>query len=44
MGGRGIGLRSSYDGKAETTDYMPLDIRKITRKKLLVSGSSFCWQ
>jgi hypothetical protein len=44
MGGRGSGRRSSYCGKAETSDSMPLDIRKITRKSLLVPGCSFGWQ
>lgn len=44
MGGRGSGRCSSYSGKAETNDSMPLDIRKITRKGLLVLGSSFSWQ
>ena len=44
MGGRGSGRRSSYSGKAETSDAMPLDIRKITRKGLLVPGSGFSWQ
>lgn len=44
MGGRGSGRRSSYSGKAATSDSMPLDIRKITRKGLLVPGSSFSWQ
>ena len=44
MGGRGSGRRSSYGGKPETGDSMPLDIRKISRKGLLVSGSSFSWQ
>ena len=44
MGGRGSGRRSSYCGKSETSDSMPLDIRKITRKGLLVPGSSFSWQ
>ena len=44
MGGRGSGRRSSYSGKQETSDSMPLDIRKITRKGLLVPGSSFSWQ
>ena len=43
MGGRGSGRRSSYSGKAETSDSMPLDIRKITRKGLLVPGRSFSW-
>lgn len=44
MGGRGSGRRSSYSGKPETNDSMPLDIRKITRKGLLVPGSSLGWQ
>ena len=44
MGGRGSGRRSSYTGKTETSDSMPLDIRKITRKGLLVPGSNFSWQ
>ena len=44
MGGRGSGRRSSYSGKAETSDSMPLDIRKIMRKGLLMPGSRFSWQ
>ena len=44
MGGRGSGRRSSYSGKAETNDSMPLYIRKISRKGLLMPGSSFSWQ
>lgn len=44
MGGRGSGRRSSYIGKPETQDSMPLDIRKITRKGLLVPGNRFSWQ
>ena len=44
MGGRGSGRRSSSNGKPETGDSMPLDIRKITRKGLLVPGSGFSWQ
>ena len=44
MGGRGSGRCSSYSGKAETSDSMPLDIRKITRQGLLVPGSRFSWQ
>ena len=44
MGGRGSGRRSSYSGKAETSDSMPLDIRKIARKGLLVPGNGFSWQ
>ena len=44
MGGRGSGRCSSYGGKPETRDSMPLDIRKITRKGLLVLGNSFSWQ
>lgn len=35
MGGRGSG-RSSYSGKAETSDSTPLDIRKIAAKA--------CWR
>ena len=44
IGGRGSGRRSSYGAKAETSDSMPLDLRKITRKGLLVPDSGFCWQ
>lgn len=44
MGGRGSGRQGSYSGKPETSDSMPLDIRKITREGLLVPGSSFSWQ
>lgn len=44
MGGRGSGRRSSYSGKPETNESMPLDIRKITRACLLNPGSSFSWQ
>ena len=44
MGGRGSGRRSGYGGKPETSDSMPLDIRKFTRKGLLVPGNSFSWQ
>ena len=44
MGGLGSGWRSVHNGKAETRDSMPLDIRKITRKGLLVPGSRFSWQ
>ena len=44
MGGLGSGRQSSYSGKPETSDSMPLDIRKITRKGLLVPGNSFSWQ
>lgn len=44
MGGRGSGRRSSHSGKAETSDSMPLDIRKIVRKGLLVPGNGFSWQ
>ena len=43
MGGRGSGRISGYSGKVETKDAMPLDIRKITRKGLMVSGCSFSW-
>ena len=44
MGGRGSGRRSSYSGKLETNDSMPLDIRKIARSGLLIPSSSFGWQ
>jgi hypothetical protein len=44
MGGRGSGRRSSYGGKTETNDAMPLDIRKIARKGLLAPGNSFSWE
>ena len=44
MGGLGSGRCSGYSGKSETSDSMPLDIRKITRKGLLVPGNSFGWQ
>ena len=43
MGGRGSGRQSSHSGKPETSDYKPLDIRKISRKGLLVPGNSFSW-
>ena len=44
MGGLGSGRRSSYRGKRETGDSMPLDIRKIARKGMLGPGNSFSWQ
>jgi hypothetical protein len=44
MGGRGSGRRSISSGKTETGNSMPLDIRKITRKGLLVPGNGFSWQ
>ena len=44
MGGRGSGRRSSHSGKPVTNDSTPLDIRKITRKGLLVEGNRFSWQ
>ena len=44
MGGRGSGRRSSYSGKTETSDSMPLDICKIRRSGFLVQGSRFSWQ
>lgn len=44
MGGRGSGRQSSYSGKRATSNSTPLDIRKITRKGLLVEGTSFSWQ
>lgn len=44
MGGRGSGRSTSYGGKPQTNDSMPLDIRKITRKGLLSEGNHFSWQ
>ena len=44
MGGRGSGRRSSYGGKSNTCDSMPLDIRRFARKGLLVLGSNFSWE
>ena len=43
MGGRGSGRRSSYCGKPETNDSMPLDIRKLARAGVLMPGLSFSW-
>ncbi len=43
MGGFGSGRRRSHCAKPETSDAMPLDIRKITRKGLLVPGRCFAW-
>lgn len=43
MGGLGSGRRSSYSGKPETGDSMPLDLRLITRRGLLVPGNRFSW-
>ena len=44
MGGRGSGRRSSYGGKQDTSNSMPLDLRKIARNGLLVPGNSFSWR
>ena len=44
MGGRGSGRPSSYCGKPETHDAMPLDIRKLARAGALIPGRSFSWQ
>ena len=44
MGGRGSGRHSGYCSKPEAGDSMPLDIRKITRKGLLMPGNGFTWQ
>jgi len=44
MGGRGSGRRSSYCGKPEANDSMPLDIRKLARSGVLVPGRSVSWQ
>lgn len=43
MGGLGSGRRSSYGGKPETGDSMPLDLRLIARRGLLVPGNRFSW-
>ena len=43
MGGRGSGRRSSFCGKPETNDAMPLDIRKLARSGVFVPGRSFSW-
>lgn len=44
MGRLGSGRQSSYCGKPETGDSMPMDIRKIARKGLMVPGNSFSWK
>ena len=44
MGGRGSGRKSSFGSHRDTSHSMPLDIRKITRKGLLLPGSSFGWR
>ena len=44
MGGQGSGRKRSYSGKPETDDSCPLDIRKLSRRGLLVPGSRFSWQ
>ena len=44
MGGRGSGRPSGYGGKRDTSNSMPLDIRKFARNSLRVPGSSFSWQ
>ena len=44
MGGRGSGRSSSFGKKRDTSSSMPLDLRKITRKGLLVPGNRFSWQ
>jgi len=44
MGGRGSGRRAGYGGKPETDDATPLDIRKLSRKGLLVPGNNFSWE
>lgn len=41
MGGCGSGRQGSFGGKPETSDSIPLDIRKISREGLLVPGNSF---
>lgn len=44
MGGLGSGRRSTYGRKPETGGAMPLDLRLIVRRGLLVAGSQFSWQ
>ena len=44
MGGRGSGRRSTYSGKPETNESMPLDIRKLARSGVLSPGTSVSWQ
>ena len=44
MGGLGSGRRSTYSGKPETNESMPLDIRKLARSGVLVPGRSVSWQ
>jgi len=42
MGGRGSGRRYQV-GKDTTSDYRSLDVRRLQRDDLLVSGRSFSW-
>ena len=44
MGGSGSGRPGGYGRKRNTSSSMPLDIRKIAHKALLMQGSSFSWQ
>ncbi len=44
MGGFGSGRPFSFNGKIETNDSLPLDIRKIKRRGLLKGGKSCTWQ
>ena len=44
MGGRGSGRQSTYGGKDVTEESTPLDIRKLAKSGLLISGHSFSWQ
>ena len=44
MGGLGSGRHSSHGGKPQTKDSLPLDIRKIVRKGLLLPKNRFTWQ
>lgn len=44
MGGRGSGRHRSYQGKPETLDCTPLDIRRLARNGALVPGFRGAWQ
>ena len=44
MGGLGSGRPTSYAGKRDTRNSMPLDIRRFVRNSLLVPGNSFSWK
>ena len=44
MGGLGSGRRRSYAGRLETDDFSSLDIRLLSREKLLVPGIRYSGQ